>query len=308
MTGAADIEHAPSTVTCGRSDRSSREWDSTSFRHPAEADLDTGPEQAHALLRDLRESFAPSYLTLISIIEGFLLALIFELLSEGRSTAGLRDPASVLVFNNVILIVLVWNEYRMGSCMFKWIPSLLDALIPFMVGVFQAALILSTDRPVAWLLWLTAFYAAGMVAFENMYRRSAAEERNGFVLHHNRLFRRLNPVCCLLMAVPLGALAAVHLEAGTRPGMAALIAVSLANLMFLLRGEVNWQLLVRATRRAVDAYPEAAAPISRPGAAAAAGTSPASSAGDLVPRDGGSGSGPPMMGSERDSGDGRRSS
>lgn len=269
-----------------RPERSSREWDSTAFRHPAEADLDTGAEQAHALLRDLRESFAPSYLTLISIIEGFLLALIFELLSEGRSTTGLRDPASVLVFNNVILIVLVWNEYRMGSCMFKWIPSLLDAVIPVAVGAVQAALILTTDRPVAWLVWLTAFYAAGAAAFENMYRRSAAEERNGFVLHYNRLFRRLNPICCLLMAIPLGALAAVHLEAGTRPGMAGLIAVSLANLTFLLRGEVNWQLLVRATRRAVDASPEVAVPMDL--AAPAPDTSPANSPGDLVPRDGGS--------------------
>ena len=236
-------------------DRDARDWDSADFRHPAEPDLDTSAEQAHALLRDLRDSFAPSYLTLISIIEGFLLALIFQLLSEGRSTAGLWDPASILVLNNVVLIVLVWNEYRMGSCMFKWILSLLDALIPFTVGAIQAALILTTSRPVAWLVWLAIFYAGGMIAFENMYRRSAAEERNGFVLLRNRFFRRLNPLCCLVMALGVGGLAAVHLAAGTRPGVAALAAVTAANLAFLLRGEVNWQLVVRATRRAGEARP-----------------------------------------------------
>jgi hypothetical protein len=47
----------------------------TPRRHPAEAALDTPEEQAAALLHDLRESFAPSYLTLISIIEGVLLGL-----------------------------------------------------------------------------------------------------------------------------------------------------------------------------------------------------------------------------------------
>lgn len=218
------------------------------FRHPAEADLDTAPEQAHALLVDLRESFAPSYLTLISIIQGVLLGLVFELISEGRSATGVRDPASVLVFNNVVLIALVWNEYRMGSSMFKWIPSLLDAVIPFTVGALQAALILTTGRPTAWIAWLAVFYVSGAVAFENMYRRSAAEERNAFVLHQNRDFRRLNPLVSVLLAAGMAVLALRHAATATVPGAAELAAITAANLLFLVRGEVNWQVIVRAAR------------------------------------------------------------
>lgn len=220
------------------------------FRYPADEDLDTVEEQAEALLRDLRESFAPSYLTLISIIEGVMLALLFELLAEGRLTTAVRDPHTLLVFNNVVLIALVWNEYRMGSCMFRWIPSLLDAMIPFTVGALQGALILASARPVTWLAWLAVLFGASVIAYENMYRRAGGEERNALVLEHNRVFRWLNPALSAVLAVAFGALAVAHASRGTVPGTGLLVGVTLANVLFLVRGEVNWQVIVRTARLA----------------------------------------------------------
>jgi hypothetical protein len=218
------------------------------FRHPAEADLDTLEEQAQALLRDLRESFAPSYLTLISIIEGVLLGLSFELVATGHVQLRLGDCTSLLLFNNLVLIVLVWNEYRMGSSMFRWVPSLADAVIPFMVGGFQAALVLTLARPLAWLGWLAAFYAAGVLAYRNMYRRSSEEARNAFVLVRNDGFQRLNVVGCLLVSSVLWTLFAFHSTRGSMPGWTSLAVVTLLNLAFLARGEANWRAIVAATR------------------------------------------------------------
>ena len=220
------------------------------FLHAAEEDLDTPSEQALVLLRDLRESFAPTYLTLISIIEGVLLGLTFELVSEGRATAGGNPLSWLLVFNNVVYIALVWNEYRMGASMFRWIPSLLDAVIPFTLGALQAILILTTSRPLAWLACLAFTYLAATIAYENMYRRAAEEQRNGLVLTHNRIFRRLNPLCCVGLAGLLGLAAASHAARGTEPGVATLLLATAANVLFLIRGELNWLVIVRATRSA----------------------------------------------------------
>jgi hypothetical protein len=221
-------------------------------RYPAGEDFDTAEEQAQALLHDLRESFAPTYLTLISIIEGVLLGLIFELISEGRSATGFGDPASLLVFNNIVLIALVW------------IPSLADAVIPFTVGALQAALILTTERPVTWLAWLAVLYAASLVAYMNMYLRAAAEERNALVLWRNRVFRWLNPVLSGLLAVTFAVWAALHHAAGTTPGMVELVMITAANLLFLARGEVNWQLTVRAARRLAEPTGEERGPAPEP--------------------------------------------
>lgn len=219
------------------------------YRHPVEAELDTAEEQAHALLIDLRDSFAPSYLTLISIIQGVLLGVMFQLLSESPLVLHADRSAAVCVANNVVIIALVWNEYRMGSSMYRWVPSLIDAVIPFAVGGFQAALILTIGRPLAWLGWLATFYLAGVAAFENMYRRSAEEQRNAFVIERNRLFRRLNVAASLAMSLVLWLLLAAHLAGHTVPGVATLGLVTILNLAFLIRGEANWRLIVAAARR-----------------------------------------------------------
>lgn len=219
------------------------------FLHPAEPELDTPEEQARALLHDLRESFAPSYLTLISIIEGVLLGLTFELISEGRPVLRWGDPSALMVLNDVVLIALVWNEYRMGSSMYRWVPSLPDAVIPFVIGGLQAALLLTPDAPRAWLGLLATFYLVVALAYENMYRRSAEEARNEFVVRWNQPFRCVNPIACLAGSGVLWGLVAFHHFTGTDPGGATLVLVTVVDVAFLVRGELNWRLVVGAARR-----------------------------------------------------------
>jgi hypothetical protein len=225
--------------------------------YPAGQKLDTAEEQAAALLHDLRESFAPSYLTLISIIEGVLLGLAIELVATRHIPVAAGDPAILLAFNNLLLIILVWNEYRMGSSMFRWIPSLPDAIIPFTLGGLQATLLLTMHRPMAWLMWLAAFYAAAGIAFGNMYYCAGKEQRNAFVIACNRQFQGLNVVLCLGLAGALALMAVHHALRGTPPGWASLTFVTLINAGFLLRGEVNWRVIVAATRSMAERHPDA---------------------------------------------------
>lgn len=234
---------------------------SRTYLHPAGEEFDTAEEQAHALLVDLRDSFAPSYLTLISIIEGVLLGLMFQLLSDGRPVLRAWDPAVLLVANNVMVIALVWNEYRMGSSMFRWVPSLVDAVIPFAVGGLQAAMILSVSHPLAWLGWLATFYMAGAIAFENMYRRSAEEQRNAFVLGRNSAYRRLNVISSIGVSVVLWIVFAAHVAERTMPGLPALLVTTALNAAFLVRGEANWRMIVAAARS--TGGPAAVSPASR---------------------------------------------
>jgi hypothetical protein len=228
----------------------------TAYQHRAGPELDTAEEQATTLLHDLRESFAPSYLTLVSIIEGVLLGLTIELIATGYIALNPADPAILLVLNNVLLIVLVWNEYRMGASMFRWVPSLPDAMIPFMIGGSQAALLLTLHRPLSWLTWLAGFYAAAMIAYCNMYYRARQEERNAFVLAHNRRFQVWNLVACFVSAGVLGLLAAYHTSQGSLPGWRSLGLVTLITTAFLVRGEVNWRVIVAATRATAARAPQ----------------------------------------------------
>lgn len=111
------------------------------------------------------------------------------------------------------------------------------------------ALILTVTSPFAWLGWLALFYLAGSIAYENMYRRSAAEARNEFVIERNRFYRRFNPGACVVMALVMGVLLGFHLLTGTAPSWPTLLLVTAFNVAFLLRGEGNWRVIVGAARR-----------------------------------------------------------
>lgn len=228
------------------------------FLHAAPAELDTYQEQAGALMRELRESFAPSYLTLISIIEGVLLGFMFELMSEAPLGTWTHPTTALLLFNNVLLIVVVWNEYRMGSAMLKWVPRLLDAMIPFGLGTIQAALMLTLERPLLWLGWLAAFYFGGLIAFVNMYAQARTEEINAFALHQVGGHRWVNLMGCATASLILGAVTTWHAVRRVAPGPVPLLVATAFNATFLARGEIQWLRLIRAARR-VGAMPVAPA-------------------------------------------------
>lgn len=114
-------------------------------------------------------AFSSAYLTLISIIQGAAFAYL-----AGFGVANyshFKTPiAWILVCTSFVIIVLGWNEYLMGALAFVWIPTLLDAVIPFGLGVIEVLLITAiADDPQTWLAFLTLFALAGVIAYANLY-------------------------------------------------------------------------------------------------------------------------------------------
>jgi hypothetical protein len=111
----------------------------------------------------LREQFAPSYLTLTSIIQGVALsALVIRVESVGE----LLDLSGwLLVATTLLSLLLIWHEYLMQALAYVWMPSLIDSLVPFaflVVELFVAHFVYGNLR--AWLLAASIAYAIGVVA------------------------------------------------------------------------------------------------------------------------------------------------
>src|SRR5690349_17919714 len=90
------------------------------------------------LLLSLESAFSISYVTLISIIQGgalgYLVTVLDRVTAQGANLTHLDLESWLLAFLAFILIATVWNEYMMGATIFNWIPTLMDALIPFTIG------------------------------------------------------------------------------------------------------------------------------------------------------------------------------
>jgi hypothetical protein len=126
-------------------------------------------------------SFPMVLLTLLSIVQ----ALAFELLwAEIHQHHELYEWSMTAVIGwfqvaaMLLGIILVWMSYATNVMRFRWVPSTVDSLFPFLVGILQFIMIdnLGFARISLWLL-LMALLFAGM----------------NWIAHHDMKRARLNP-------------------------------------------------------------------------------------------------------------------
>lgn len=124
--------------------------------------MSTTPRSERVYQR-LKDQFAPTYLTLASIIQGVALAFLAQRI---EATAPQLDAADWLLASaTFILYLVVWQEYVMQVLAYVWVPTLLDAAIPFAFlacELFLAHFIYQDLR--AWLLTLGLTCVVGAVA------------------------------------------------------------------------------------------------------------------------------------------------
>lgn len=206
-------------------------------------------DSSENLLHHLRTTFGPTYLTLISILQGVLLGLMATLIDENFRSMGpenwMRTIASLLV------VILVWNEYRMGATQFVWVPRLVDTLIPFALGGVQWVGIRSSFLdPALWFASIGIFYLLAVAGYENMYRHAGAAGKGrvnrGLITALGR-WRVINPLLCGAISAVAGGFGwlvwFMDLSHQTHQVM---IAVILATQMGMLwRSELNWKAVIR---------------------------------------------------------------
>jgi hypothetical protein len=151
----------------------------------------------------MRDSFATSYLTLLSIIQGTALATLFLKVDYLIGKESFHAPQLVMAIGLFLAIVLLWNQYQMGVELYYWTSQLLDAFIPFSFGIAEFTAILGLEHGgMIVLIAFGTFFALGILAFEYQYlqlRRSAGQD--AFVHRLTRGFRRLDVASCAASAV-----------------------------------------------------------------------------------------------------------
>jgi hypothetical protein len=126
-------------------------------------------------------NFPMVLLTLLSIVQ----ALAFELLwAEVHQHHELYQWSMIAAIGWVQIaamllgIMLVWMSYATSVMRFRWVPSTLDSLFPFLVGILQFIMVdnLGIERISLW-FFLLALLFAGM----------------NWIAHHDMKRARLNP-------------------------------------------------------------------------------------------------------------------
>ncbi|GAA4671411.1 hypothetical protein [Phytohabitans rumicis] len=128
---------------------------------------DRRDDAAHAkAIERVEGSFRDVYLTLVSIIQGVALGFLIQAIGADYRDIGLdKAGRAVAAF---LAIVVIWQEYAVGSTMYAWIPGPVDALVPFLLGAGQGVMIAALDAPIAEFLFLTILmWGTGFIAAIN---------------------------------------------------------------------------------------------------------------------------------------------
>jgi hypothetical protein len=177
-------------------DRSTYSFVLKGVSHPKEPSATARSEDEEAaaatrrLLQRIEDSFREVYLILVSIVQGVALGFLALTVTSGYADYGLVEW--VRTINGFLVVVFVWQEYMIASMAFAWVPTLLDSLLPFALGVAEIALILAIKRsPLSYSLLAATLYAICAIASYNyLYHARRGFEKNRYSLEILKLHPR----------------------------------------------------------------------------------------------------------------------
>ncbi len=137
-----------------------------------------------SVIRDrVKNNFPMVLLTLLSIVQ----ALAFELLwDEIHQRPDLYQwsweavSGWMRVITVFLGIVVIWHSYASNSMRFRWVPSMVDTLFPFCVGIVQFSMIdrLGPEYVSQWLFLLAVLFAVMNWVSQNDMVRARLEVEN----------------------------------------------------------------------------------------------------------------------------------
>lgn len=159
------------------------------------------------LYHRLKNSFGPTYLTVLSVIQGVALSNLAAVVTDRYAHFTLVNW--LLVLMTFCVLVVTSYVYTLQSVMWDWIPDLRDWAIPFVVGALELFLARTLATSLAaWLLGLAAFAFLGALATEYIGWRAEDDPDNADLLeiltaHHQRFAGFLAADGALLLVLGL---------------------------------------------------------------------------------------------------------
>ena len=138
-------------------------------------------DQRRRIRAALRSSLPTSYFTLISLIQGTALGFLGATVKDGARVFGSEQWLAALA--TFLIVVQVWNEYRISVTLWSGVPVLQDSVVPFTLGALEFWLVFSIPLPALWLVALGFFSLGGVIAYIHVRRLQDLPENQEAAIH-----------------------------------------------------------------------------------------------------------------------------
>jgi hypothetical protein len=139
-------------------------------------------DQEHRILaRRLESSFKSIYLTMLSIIQGVVLAVLAADVFGGYKQFTIVEWT--LIPTTFAIFVVIWYQLSMDVAIWEWILGFGDSIVPFIIGAVELALAYSISLVATfgirmWLWANTASAVMGVLGILRSGRRALQDEKN----------------------------------------------------------------------------------------------------------------------------------
>lgn len=126
------------------------------------------------------------YLILISIVQGVILGYFFKILGEPIK---FNSYNWVFAFITLLIIILVWHEYVNGMSIFGWVLTVVDSIIPFLMGIAEWLLIskINDAEGDKFFFYLFVLMIIACIPYANMLKQAKKEPDN------EKIFKIISP-------------------------------------------------------------------------------------------------------------------
>jgi hypothetical protein len=141
-----------------------------------------------------RELVPTLILTVLSMIQALALEFYWskigasEFLWQWGWTAAIGWLQVTIMLEGILLI---WVLYVSFILRFSWLPSLEDTLLPFLIGLFEFAMIDLTEPALVgpWMMLLALIFALAVLGSHTTMRRAALDPANAYFFDQNSTSR-----------------------------------------------------------------------------------------------------------------------
>jgi hypothetical protein len=150
-----------------------------------------GPSGQRAVYQRLKESYSPTYLTILSVVQAVAMGDLAQVVAASYQDFTLVQWA--LTFNTFGVLIITWNVFSVQSALWGWIPDVRDSAVPFIVGALELFLNHTiTVSLSAWLIAISLIAIAGAFGTLHISWRARGEAEHRELLRwltvHMRLY------------------------------------------------------------------------------------------------------------------------
>ncbi|MDG1205854.1 MAG: hypothetical protein P8N51_10825 [Pseudomonadales bacterium] len=132
-----------------------------------------------------KENFPTVLLSILGIMQALAMEILWSKIQELDYLFEF-SMLSVIAWSQIaatfMSVVIVWVSYSSSAMRFRWVPTTMDSIFPFLIGLVEFTMIESIDpnEPGQWLLAMTLIFASMHGVSHSMMRAARKDADNAF--------------------------------------------------------------------------------------------------------------------------------